>query len=151
MGSIRRIQKELGDINRDPPNNISASVSGNGNDITFWDAIVIRPEDSPFEGGVFSLVIQFPPNYPFKAPKITFKTKVFHPNINEKGDICLDILKDQWSPALTIPKVLLSICSLLADPNANDPLNPEAANMYRTDKKRYNEKVREYVHKFASK
>lgn len=148
MGSIRRIQKELKDFERDPPNGISAS--SDNNNLTHWTAIIVGPEKSPFEGGVFSLDINFSPEYPFKAPKISFKTRVFHPNINNKGDICLDILKNQWSPALTISKVLLSICSLLVDPNADDPLNPEAANIYRTNREKYNDIVREYVQRFAS-
>jgi ubiquitin-conjugating enzyme E2 D/E len=86
------------------------------------------PEDSPYSGGVFFLNIYFPTDYPFKPPKITFATRIYHPNINSNGGICLDILKDQWSPALTISKgifliiVLLSISSLLTDPNPDDPL-----------------------------
>ena len=61
--------------------------------------------------------IVFPPDYPFKPPKIRFLTKMYHCNVDAKGGICLDILKEHWSPALTISKVLLSICSLLTDPN----------------------------------
>ncbi|KAL0370863.1 UNVERIFIED_CONTAM: Ubiquitin-conjugating enzyme E2, partial [Sesamum angustifolium] len=93
--------------------------------------------DSPYAGGVFLVSIHFPPDYPFKPPKVAFRTKVFHPNINSNGSICLDILKEQWSPALTISKVLLSICSLLTDPNPDDPLVPEIAHMYKTDRAKY--------------
>ena len=73
--------------------------------------------DSPYKDGVFFLDIQFPTDYPFKPPKVTFRTRIYHCNVNSSGQICLDILKEQWSPALTISKVLLSICSLLTDAN----------------------------------
>ncbi len=63
------------------------------------------PPDSPYAGGVFFVSIHFPPDYPFKPPKVAFQTKVYHPNVNSQGSICLDILKDQWSPALTVSKV----------------------------------------------
>lgn len=63
--------------------------------------------DSPFQGGVFFLSIHFPTDYPFKPPKVNFTTRIYHPNINSNGSICLDILRDQWSPALTISKGLL--------------------------------------------
>ncbi|CAN7006331.1 unnamed protein product, partial [Brassica rapa subsp. trilocularis] len=91
-------------------------------DMFHWQATIMGPTDSPYAGGVFLVTIHFPPDYPFKPPKVAFRTKVFHPNINSNGSICLDILKEQWSPALTISKVLLSICSLLTDPNPDDPL-----------------------------
>merc|ERR1719253_1049377 len=87
------------------------------------------PPDSPYAGGVFFLDIHFPADYPFKPPKVHFTTRIYHCNINSNGGICLDILKDQWSPALTISKVLLSICSLLTDPNPDDPLVPDIAQL----------------------
>ena len=87
------------------------------------------PQGSPYAGGVFFLNVTFPTDYPFKPPKVQFTTKIYHCNVNSSGAICLDILKDQWSPALTISKVLLSISSLLTDPNPNDPLVPEIAQM----------------------
>ena len=89
------------------------------------------PADSPFQGGLFFLNIQFPADYPFKPPKVAFTTKIYHPNINASGGICLDILTKQWSPALTISKVLLSICSLLCDANPDDPLVPDIAAQYK--------------------
>ena len=107
------------------------------------------PQDSPYQGGVYFLNIHFPADYPFKPPKINFTTRIYHPNINANGQICLDILKDQWSPALTISKVLLSICSLLTDANPDDPLVPEIANIYKRDRKMYIKTAREWAQKYA--
>ena len=73
-------------------------------------ATIMGPGDSPYSGGVFFVTIHFPPDYPFKPPKVQFQTKVYHPNINSQGSICLDILKEQWSPALTISKVRAPAC-----------------------------------------
>uniref|UniRef100_A0A803YIE5 Transcription factor A, mitochondrial n=1 Tax=Meleagris gallopavo TaxID=9103 RepID=A0A803YIE5_MELGA len=92
--------------------------------------------DSAYQGGVFFLTVHFPTDYPFKPPKIAFTTKIYHPNINSNGSICLDILRSQWSPALTVSKVLLSICSLLCDPNPDDPLVPDIAQIYKSDKEK---------------
>ena len=100
------------------------------------------PEDSPYVGGVFFLNIDFPADYPFKPPRVRFVTRIYHCNINSHGGICLDILKDQWSPALTISKVLLSICSLLTDPNPDDPLVPEIATVLRSDQGRHDATAR---------
>ncbi|XP_052054216.1 ubiquitin-conjugating enzyme E2 D4 isoform X3 [Apodemus sylvaticus] len=105
--------------------------------------------DSPYQGGVFFLAIHFPTDYPFKPPKVAFTTKIYHPNINSSGSICLDILRSQWSPALTVSKVLLSICSLLCDPNPDDPLVPEIAHTYKADREKYNRLAREWTQKYA--
>ena len=134
--ALKRINKELKDIANDPPAQCSAGPVGD--DPFHWQvgstprnppdliklsqATILGPTDSPFEGGVFFLNIHFPTDYPFKPPKFAFTTRIYHPNINSNGAICLDILRSQWSPALTVAKVLLSICSLLCDPNPDDPL-----------------------------
>jgi ubiquitin-conjugating enzyme E2 D/E len=114
-----------------------------------WEGIIMGPADSPFAGGIFKLDITFPTDYPFKCPKIYFLTKIYHPNINSSGGICLDILKDQWSPALTITKVLLSILSLLTDPNPDDPLVPEIARQYKLNRSEYEETARDWTYKYA--
>uniref|UniRef100_A0ABA3IEZ4 Ubiquitin-conjugating enzyme E2D 1a n=1 Tax=Gadus morhua TaxID=8049 RepID=A0ABA3IEZ4_GADMO len=130
--ALKRIQKELKDLQRDPPAQCSAGPVGE--DLFHWQATIMGPSDSPYQGGVFFLTIHFPTDYPFKPPKIAFTTKIYHPNINSNGSICLDILRSQWSPALTVSKVLLSICSLLCDPNPDDPLVPDIAHIYKSDK-----------------
>ncbi|XP_047392073.1 ubiquitin-conjugating enzyme E2 D2-like isoform X2 [Sciurus carolinensis] len=114
-----------------------------------WQAAIMGPNDSPYQGGVFFLSIQFPSDYPFKPPKITFITRIYHPNINRSGSICLDILRSEWSPALTISKVLLSICSMLCDPNPDDPLVPEIAKIYLKDRRKYDRVAREWTEKYA--
>ncbi|KAF3631723.1 putative arabinogalactan peptide 20-like [Capsicum annuum] len=215
----KRILKELKDLQKDPPTSCSAGPVGE--DMFHWQATIMGPPDSPYAGGVFLVTIHFPPDYPFKPPKVAFRTKVFHPNINSNGSICLDILKEQWSPALTISKlqligelfiwllpsnggyisilskqcpsagllrmrsclscsngimlspkwdltmfdvhnvflrwemlmyylqVLLSICSLLTDPNPDDPLVPEIAHMYKTDRAKYETTARSWTQKYA--
>ncbi|KAF3684192.1 putative inactive receptor kinase-like [Capsicum annuum] len=143
----KRILKELKDLQKDPPTSCSAGPVGE--DMFHWQATIMGPPDSPYTGGLFLITIHFPPDYPFKPPKVAFRTKVFHPNINSNGSICLDILKEQWSPALTISKVLLSICSLLTDPNPDDPLVPEIAHMYKTDRNKYETTARSWTQKYA--
>ena len=148
MASAKRIKKELENIQKDPPLNCSVGLE-NG-DIFKCTATITGPSESPYAGGIFHLNIIFPQNYPFKPPKITFATKVYHPNINSSGGICLDVLKDQWSPALTIDKVLLSICSLLTNPNPDDPLVTDIANQYKTNRVAYDMTAREWTDYYAS-
>jgi len=148
--ALKRITKEYADIQKDPPSNCSAGPDPKyNNDMHHWVAQILGPAKSPYEGGLFSLQIEFPKDYPFKPPKINFTTKVYHCNVNDKGGICLDILKDNWSPALTISKVLLSICSLLTDPNPNDPLVPDIAKQLKTNKALHDRTAREWVRKYA--
>jgi ubiquitin-conjugating enzyme E2 D len=146
--ALKRIQKELIDLGRDPPTNCSAGPLDE-KDQFHWQATIMGPDDSPYAGGVYFLNVHFPTDYPFKPPKVTFTTRIYHPNINSNGSICLDILKDQWSPALTISKVLLSISSLLTDPNPDDPLVPEIAHIYKNDKAKYEATAREWTRKYA--
>jgi ubiquitin-conjugating enzyme E2 D/E len=157
-----------------------------GDDMLNWQATIMGPSGSPYEGGTFHLTIKFPTDYPFKPPKVQFTTKVYHPNINASGSICLDILKDQWcaplrrraarlrsdtqhnpsqprlsplpalpraprrTPALFVSKVLLSICSLLGDPFPDQPLEPEIAHLYKTNRAEYEKNAREWTRKYST-
>ena len=145
--ALKRIDKELEDLQKDPPFNCSAGPIND--DLFYWQATIMGPEESPYHGGLFFLDINFPTDYPFKPPKIYFRTKIYHPNISSNGSICLDILKDQWSPALTVAKVILSICSLLNDPNPDDPLVPDIAEQYVKNRAAYDITAREWTMRFA--
>jgi ubiquitin-conjugating enzyme E2 D/E len=146
--SAKRILKEMKDMQTSPPDNCTAGPV-NSNDIYLWNGTIIGPEKSPYEGGLFKLQIQFPIDYPFKPPKVMFLTKVYHPNISSSGNICISILKDEWTPSLTIGKVLLSISSLLTDANPNDPLVPEIARLYETNRAEFDRIAREYTQTHA--
>ena len=106
--SLIRLQRELKQIKNEPIPGCFANLIDE-NDVYHWEAYIYGPEDSPYEGGKFKLTFKFPSNYPFSPPQVQFETRVYHPNINDSGHICLDILQDQWTPALTVGKILLSI------------------------------------------
>ncbi len=146
--SLTRLTKELKDIKKNYTDNLSAGPENDSN-IYKWVGVIFGPVGTPYEGGMFHLNINIPIDYPLKPPIITFSTKVYHPNINSAGGICLDILKNAWSPALSISKVLLSICSLLSDPNPDDPLVPEISELYKNNRELYNKTAREWTDKYA--
>merc|ERR1711916_410766 len=145
----RRIQKELAEISLDPPSNCSAGPKSDEN-LYEWVSTIMGPKESPYAGGVFFLDITFPPDYPFKPPKVVFRTRIYHCNINSSGSICLDILKDNWSPILTISKVLLSICSLLTDCNPDDPLVVNIAEQYKNDRETHDHTAKEWTKRYAT-
>ena len=148
MSASKRINKELQDLSKDPPSSCSAGPVGD--DLFHWQSTIMGPKDSPYENGIFFLNIHFPTDYPFKPPKVQFTTKIYHCNVNSNGSICLDILQSQWSPALTISKVLLSLSSLMTDPNPSDPLVPEIAQLLQRDKAKHDATAREWVRKYAT-
>nr|XP_023926544.1 ubiquitin-conjugating enzyme E2 E2-like [Quercus suber] len=138
---------ELMEFVKDPPDSCSAGLVDEN--IFHWQGTIVGPAESPFAGGLFVVHLHFSPDYPGSPPKVSFKTKVFHPNIDSNGTICLDILQENWSPDLSISTVLLSIFSLLADPNFDDPLVPEIADMYKTDRVKYETTARSWTWKYA--
>ncbi|KAF9104088.1 hypothetical protein BGX29_002465 [Mortierella sp. GBA35] len=132
-GRIRRIQKEIADCQRDQSSLIDLKLVEDGN-IMHMKGRFPGPPGTPYEGGMFQVDIQLSDAYPFQPPKVKFDTKIYHPNISSQtGVICLDILKQQWSPVLTISSTLLSVQSLLCTPEPNDPQDAQVASQYLND------------------
>jgi len=148
LAYLKRLQNEIIDMRKTPSENCSAGPITEDN-LLEWQATIIGPKDTAFEGGIFKLRLTFSTSYPFQPPRVNFETKMYHPNIDDHGGICLDILKGQWTPALSVSKLLLSICSLLTDPNPDDPLNGEVARVYKRDPLEYNKNVKEYTKIYA--
>ena len=132
-----RILSDLKEILADSPEGISASPSSDEN-LFIWSACIVGPPDTPWEGGIYQLRINFTEHYPNKPPKLRFLTDMYHPNIYNDGSICIDILADHWSPIYTVTSFLTSIQSLLSDPNPSSPANPDAAKLFVSDRKAYN-------------
>ncbi|KAK6908289.1 ubiquitin-conjugating enzyme 4 [Kwoniella mangroviensis CBS 10435] len=146
--ATKRIKKEIADLSKE---NLGAiSLQPNESNIFNWKAILPGPTGSPYEGGVFEVDIKVPEDYPFSPPHLHFVTKVYHCNIASTGAICLDLLKHAWSPALSLYKVILSLSSLLTDPNPADPLVPAIAQEYKRDRKKHDATAREWVKKYAT-
>lgn len=141
--AIRRLMRDFQATQKDMPEGIEATP--HPDNIMVWDAILFGPDDTAWEGGVFKLQLEFPETYPQQPPKAKFLTKMFHPNIYVNGQICLDIMKSQWSPTFDVKALLLSIQSLLADPNPASAANPEAADCFLNKKQLYAARVKEVV------
>ncbi|KAL6939730.1 Ubiquitin-conjugating enzyme E2 11 [Hanseniaspora osmophila] len=110
-------------------------------DITQWSGIITGPEGTPYEGLKFKILFKFPVQYPFVPPKVTFKSPMWHPNVDMSGNICLDILKTQWSAVYNVQTILLSLQALLEEPNNSSPLNAVAAELWDTNMVEYKKKL----------
>ncbi|GAW80631.1 ubiquitin-conjugating enzyme E2 [Plasmodium gonderi] len=135
----RRIIQDLNKINKEQ--NKSFEAAPFSDNIMCCHAIIRGPEDTIWECGIFHLIISFSEEYPVSPPKVKFLSKIFHPNIYTDGNICLDILQNQWSPIYDITSLLTSIQSLLNDPNTSSPANPEAARIFINNRNLYNKRV----------
>ncbi|XP_042513970.1 ubiquitin-conjugating enzyme E2 D1-like [Macadamia integrifolia] len=142
-----RLKHELEIIKEDPFTHCSCGPEGD--DILKWQAAIMGPPDTPIEDGIYFLSIDIPENYPFSPPKIKFQTKIFHPSIDEDGNIYVDILEeDGWTPAMSIMSSLISIWSILPDPSILDPSGP-LADLDSVERKNFDKKAREWAFKYA--
>jgi len=121
----------------------------NKKNVRQWTILFDGPEDSPYEGGRFCLNFYFPMDFPFKPPTVNFKNFIFHCNVDYKGNICVDILKDRWSPVQTISSLVTSIHLLLSTPNPDDPLNDKAARLYLSNRAEHDRIAREMTFNYA--
>eukprot|EP00466_Bigelowiella_natans_P020382 jgi/Bigna1/57667/fgenesh1_pm.24_\ len=139
----RRLMRDYKHFKKHSPQGIMAYADMHS--VMIWHAIIFGPDNSPWEGGVFRLHLTFTDEYPNKPPKVIFISKMFHPNIYEDGNICLDILQNMWSPMLNLTAILTSIQSLLTDPNTKSPANKIASDMFVNDRATYHRQVMRHV------
>ncbi|KAH7909412.1 ubiquitin-conjugating enzyme/RWD-like protein [Hygrophoropsis aurantiaca] len=145
--TIKRIHREVADAQKE---DLGAITLGPSSDNLFhWTGTIPGPQGSPYEGGIFHIDIHLAADYPFSAPKVTFATRIYHMNISDKGGICIDILKQNWSPALSLFKVVLSLSSLLTDPNPQDPLVPSIATEYVRSRAQHDRTARQWTELYA--
>lgn len=139
----RRLMKDLKGVRRSPGRTIFAEPLED--DLMTWVAVIFGPEGTPFEGGTFSLVLRFPESYPQDPPGVRFVSEMFHPNIYASGELCLDILSNRWNPSYDVLGILISIQSLLNDPNTTSPANADAAGLFSIDPAEYARRIKESV------
>ena len=144
-----RIKKEYQDIIKEKNSNVQVKLVSN--DYRHWKGRIKGPIDTCYQGGIFDVDIIIPDDYPFKPPKMKFDTKIWHPNISSvTGAICLDILKNEWTPALTIRTALISLQALMCEPVPNDPQDAVVAKQYMSDIKLFNQTAKHWVEEYAN-
>lgn len=148
MSSLRRIQRELADLDKNPLEDATGGPAGD--DLRNWNIMLSGPSETPYEGGVFSIELKLPDGYPFKAPQMKFLTKIYHPNIKtETGEICTDVLESRWGPTLNIRYALETIRQLLVSPNAQDPLEPDIAQEFMERRDEFEKHAKQMVEREA--
>ncbi|KAK9148885.1 hypothetical protein Scep_007642 [Stephania cephalantha] len=156
-----RLQKELKLLLSDPPHGVSlpaispdAAATSSSSSLSTIDAQIEGLEGTVYAKGVFGIRIQIPERYPFQPPNVTFTTPIYHPNIDNGGRICLDILnlppKGAWQPSMNISTILISIGLLLSEPNPDDGLMCEASREYKYDRQTFDQKARSMTEKYAT-
>eukprot|EP01134_Creolimax_fragrantissima_P004474 CFRG4474T1 len=146
-GLSRRIVKETQRLQQEPVPGISAVPQEQN--ARYFMVVMDGPPETPYANGKFKLELFLPDDYPMCPPKLRFLTKIYHPNIDKIGRVCLDILKDKWSPALQIRTVLLSVQALLSAPNPDDPLANDVAVVWKEDEYKAIETAKEWTASYA--
>ncbi|KAH7135227.1 ubiquitin-conjugating enzyme/RWD-like protein [Dendryphion nanum] len=157
--AAKRLFKEYRSLSSDLPEGITAGPLSE-DDMFNWEALIQGPEGTPFEGGVFPAELKFPPDYPLAPPTMKFLVDLWHPNVYQDGRVCISILhppgddplqyeqaSERWSPIQSVEKILISVMSMLAEPNDESPANVDAARMWRENRAEYEKVVRQNVRK----
>ncbi|KAJ3153950.1 hypothetical protein HDU89_008817 [Geranomyces variabilis] len=144
LSDTRRIEREIRQVRQDSSANLTVEVVDDN--LCHLLGTLQGPANSPYAGGTFQLDIVLPTTYPFVPPKMRFITPVYHPNVSSvTGAICLDILKDEWTPVLTLKTVMISLQSLLCDPVPDNPQDAEVASHYMRDRKGFDQTARQWT------
>ncbi|KAJ3169443.1 Ubiquitin-conjugating enzyme E2 G2 [Irineochytrium annulatum] len=155
--ALKRLMTEYKELTVNPPDGITAGPLTE-DDFFTWEALISGPDDTPYEGGIFTATITFPRDYPLSPPVMKFTSPIFHPNVYPDGTVCISILhapgddpnmyesaSERWSPVQSVEKILLSVVSMLAEPNDESGANIEASKMWRTDRERFKALVKRQV------
>ena len=146
--ALRRIAKDLSILEKaNHPEYTAHPVDDS--DMFHWVGIIQGPKDSPYEGGKFKINITIPADYPLRAPTLNFITKIYHPNVSEKGEVCLEILKSGWTPMQNLEKILEQVYFLICNPDPLDALNTEIASEMKNNKAAFEEKAKKMTQEFA--
>jgi len=147
MTAVRRISKELNDLNARPVQGVT--VTPKEDNMLIWHGTVKGPDDTPYAKGTFHFTVVFPDNFPFKPPAVTFLTKIYHPGFNEEGHICLQVLRDEWKPAISMSAVFKSIRDKIGKPDPDDPFDTDVAAVLKNEPKKFEATAKEWTKRYA--
>lgn len=150
MAATRRLQKELQEIKKSGIRSFR-DLKVDESNILQWQGLIV-PESAPYNKGAFRIEMIFPAEYPFKPPRLTFKTKIYHPNVDEKGQVCLPIISaENWKPATKTDQVIDSLVQLVNEPEPEHPLRGDLAEEYTKDRKKFYKNAEDHTKKFSER
>eukprot|EP00612_Vaucheria_litorea_P001904 CAMPEP_0171455412 /NCGR_PEP_ID=MMETSP0945-20130129/2317_1 /TAXON_ID=109269 /ORGANISM="Vaucheria litorea, Strain CCMP2940" /LENGTH=167 /DNA_ID=CAMNT_0011980647 /DNA_START=141 /DNA_END=644 /DNA_ORIENTATION=- len=154
------LRRQLNELVKNPPEGVSVGLV-NDNNIFLWEMLIVGPPDTLFEEGLFKATLEFPRDFPNNPPTMTFVSEMWHPNVYEDGRVCISILhppgedkyndqetaEERWRPILGVESIIMSVISMLSDPNDESPANIDAAVQWRKEKEAFKKRVRQCVRK----